>query len=261
MFKRIFSFIPRKQLLLKFPSYCCNYSLILFSMTKNPWPVQAVCALAAQRRCLLKLFIPVAIMSSMIGLSLQQRSRLGTQDVVLPTRMYSRSHGPWAIVAPEAKLLPGQKYYVVPISTIRKLQRLTLKYSPSSVQQIRSIQSSKVEENNGTASTCNWFFVDKSNTTKLTYASMKPITSKGGCFSDDNCFTCLLMGIKIKEKGNDSVRKTSSSTRISSTEATRLTRKRSRDFTRNGIRGSPKRPTSLTSLDHWQPSLESIKEE
>ncbi|KAF3962565.1 hypothetical protein ACB098_05G076000 [Castanea mollissima] len=170
---------------------------------------------------------------------------------------------PWAIVAPEAKLLPGQKYYVVPISTIRELQRLTLKYSPS-VQQIRSIQSSKVEEEyNGTASACNWFFVNKSNTTKLTYASMKPITSKDGCFSDDNCFTCLLMGIKIKEKGNDSVRETSSSTSIGSTDATRLTRK-SRDFTRNGIRRSPKRLRSLTfltSLDHWQPSLESIKEE
>ena len=82
---------------------------------------------------------------------------------------------PWAIVSPEAKLMPGQKYHVVPISTIRKLQRPTLKYSPSSVQQIRSIQSSKVEEeNNGTASTCNWFFMNKSNTTKLTYASMKP---------------------------------------------------------------------------------------
>ena len=48
--------------------------------------------------------------------------------------------------------------------------------------------------------------MNKSNTTKLTYASMKPIMSKGGCFSDDNCFTWLLMGIKIKENGNDSVK-------------------------------------------------------
>ncbi|OMO52889.1 hypothetical protein CCACVL1_29029 [Corchorus capsularis] len=42
---------------------------------------------------------------------------------------------PSAIVAPETLLMPGQKFYVVPISTIRKLQRLSNKYSPSPVRQ------------------------------------------------------------------------------------------------------------------------------
>lgn len=260
MFKRIFSFIPRKQLLLKFPSYCCQLLSHSLLYDKESMACPTCLCTSSTKKMLIKIVHPGG------HYELHDRPVLAAEITLRnPRCCVAHPHvfqEPWAIVAPEAKLLPGQKYYVVPISTIRKLQRLTLKYSPSSVQQIRSIQSSKVEEeNNGTASTCNWFFVDKSNTTKLTYASMKPITSKGGCFSDDNCFTCLLMGIKIKEKGNDSVRKTSSSTRISSTEATRLTRKRSRDFTRNGIRGSPKRLTSLTSLDHWQPSLESIKEE
>ena len=37
---------------------------------------------------------------------------------------------PWAIVEPETMLMLGQKFYVVPISTVRKLQRFYLKYSP-----------------------------------------------------------------------------------------------------------------------------------
>jgi hypothetical protein len=100
--------------------------------------------------------------------------------------------------------------------------------------------------------------MNKKNTPKLPYASMKSSTAKEGCFSDDNCFICMLMGINVKEKGNGSTQETSSSTSFGSTEAEVLTRKRTRDYTRNGIRGSPMR---LTSLDHWQPSLESIKEE
>ena len=148
---------------------------------------------------------------------------------------------------------------VIPINTIQKLQRLTLKYSPSSVHEIRSTPTSKGEEqDHGMVSTCNWFFMNKKNTPKLPYASMKSSTAKEGCFSDDNCFICMLMGINVKEKGNGSTQETSSSTSFGSTEAEVLTRKRTRDYTRNGIRGSPMR---LTSLDHWQPSLESIKEE
>ncbi|VVA19914.1 PREDICTED: Protein of unknown function DUF4228 [Prunus dulcis] len=45
---------------------------------------------------------------------------------------------PWAIVAPDTMLRLGQKYYVVPISTIRKLQRLSLKHSPTSVHEMQS---------------------------------------------------------------------------------------------------------------------------
>lgn len=249
LFKRIFSFIPRKQLLLKFLSYCCQLLSHSLLYDEESMAFSSCLCTSSTKKMLVKIVHPGG------HYELHDRPVLAAEIMLRnPRCCVAHPHvfqEPWAIVSPEAKLMPGQKYHVVPISTIRKLQRPTLKYSPSSVQQIQSIQSSKVEEeNNGTASTCNWFFMNKSNTTKLTYASMKPIMSKGGCFSDDNCFTWLLMGIKIKENGNDSVSETSSSTSIGSTEATRQTRKRSRDFTRNGIRGSPKILASLTSLDH-----------
>ncbi|TXG46787.1 hypothetical protein EZV62_026081 [Acer yangbiense] len=47
---------------------------------------------------------------------------------------------PWAIVAPDTTLMLGQKYYVVPVSTIRKLQRLSIKNSPSPMNENQSEQ-------------------------------------------------------------------------------------------------------------------------
>ncbi|ESR40781.1 hypothetical protein CICLE_v10027378mg, partial [Citrus x clementina] len=41
---------------------------------------------------------------------------------------------PWAIVAPDTVLSLGQKFYVVPVSTIRKLQRLNSAKYPQKVQ-------------------------------------------------------------------------------------------------------------------------------
>ncbi|CAL9061135.1 unnamed protein product [Musa banksii] len=38
-------------------------------------------------------------------------------------------HQPWAVVAPDTQLLPGQKFYVVPMSTVRKLRRHFLRSS------------------------------------------------------------------------------------------------------------------------------------
>ncbi|KAF4353763.1 hypothetical protein F8388_024332 [Cannabis sativa] len=37
---------------------------------------------------------------------------------------------PWATLSPETMLSLGHKYYVVPIATVRKLQRLSLRQSP-----------------------------------------------------------------------------------------------------------------------------------
>lgn len=158
---------------------------------------------------------------------------------------------PWVIIEPETTLMPGKNFYVVPIGTIRKLQRNALKYSPSLVRQIRSAQSSKgEEEDNGAVSFPN-----------ITIASsMKPNADKQCCFSDDSCFMGLLKGIRSQETGEEySSQETGSpSSSNSSSEVKPLTRKRPSDFTRPGIKGSPKK---LASLDHWQPSLESIKEE
>ncbi|THU61134.1 hypothetical protein C4D60_Mb07t20080 [Musa balbisiana] len=38
-------------------------------------------------------------------------------------------HQPWSVVAPDTQLLPGQKFYVVPMSTVRKLRRHFLRSS------------------------------------------------------------------------------------------------------------------------------------
>ncbi|KAJ7951964.1 putative Beta-3 adrenergic receptor [Quillaja saponaria] len=184
---------------------------------------------------------------------------------------------PWAIVAPDTTLMLGQKFYVVPISTIRKLQRLSLKYSPSQIQEIRSIQSIKDGENDGMASTC-WIFMNK-NSPKLPYTCMKHSSDeeekvnvesnardinlnnmdKNSCFSE-NCFKCLFTEVKIREKSNDLISETQLSSSIASpdTEINRVTRKRTKNFRKNGRRGSPKR---LISCENWQPSLHSINEE
>ncbi|GMI82001.1 hypothetical protein HRI_001869400 [Hibiscus trionum] len=74
---------------------------------------------------------------------------------------------PWAIVAPETELRLGQKFYVVPISTIRKRQRLSKKYSPTPIisesQQSREL---KAPGNDDSSSIC-WFFTIKTNKTKF----------------------------------------------------------------------------------------------
>ncbi|KDP42002.1 hypothetical protein JCGZ_27020 [Jatropha curcas] len=53
---------------------------------------------------------------------------------------------PWAIVPPETLLLQGHKFYVVPISTIKKLQTQYLKHSSSP---LRDINKGKEEDING----------------------------------------------------------------------------------------------------------------
>lgn len=53
-------------------------------------------------------------------------------------------HEPWAVVAPDEVLLLGQKYYVVPINTIRKLQRHHFRRWPSSSPSpLRLVHASK----------------------------------------------------------------------------------------------------------------------
>lgn len=180
---------------------------------------------------------------------------------------------PWAIVAPDTMLQLGQKYYVVPISTIRKLQRHSLKYLPSSTQEFQNKITSpgKEEEvdHQDMVKTC-WFFMNK-NSPKLPYTCLGHSSSdennvnknEEGCFQSNYCFDCLLMGTKIKEDGDDSKGEAnlspSTSAPTSSSETKGLARKRvGRDLTRIGVKGTPKR---LASLDNWQPSLEIITEE
>ncbi|EEF35076.1 conserved hypothetical protein [Ricinus communis] len=55
---------------------------------------------------------------------------------------------PWAIVAPDTILMLGQKFYVLPISTIRKLQRHSLKHSSSHNNPISETKSESPQEDN-----------------------------------------------------------------------------------------------------------------
>lgn len=178
---------------------------------------------------------------------------------------------PWAIVAPDTMLMLGQKFYVVPISTIRKLQRKSFKSCPSPVHDIQVDKTPKANEKDDNISSTCWSFMnknvmvpccclhqsDKEDEGTNTASVRNTITddSKGEVFSsNENCFLCLLNVIKIKANCGDKSEETKSSSTFGSSEIKALTRKRNKDFTR----GSPKR---FTSLDHWQPNLEGIVEE
>ncbi|XWS19139.1 hypothetical protein CRYUN_Cryun32bG0106300 [Craigia yunnanensis] len=185
---------------------------------------------------------------------------------------------PWAIVAPETVLMPGHKFYVVPVSTIRKLQRLSNKYSPSPFHQTPTSQSQKSEEQNSYNSSTCWFFMNKSKSsyscishsmdnegesTKSTDSNAgkgvpKNTEKDGSCFSDKNCFTCMITGVKStndKADDDDSGEKTRSSGNFISPDD--QIRAHTRKRTRGHAKGSPKRHAAF---DQWQASLESINE-
>lgn len=70
---------------------------------------------------------------------------------------------PWAVVEPDTVLMLGQKFYVVPISTIRKLQGLSPRNSPSPAREMtigslldetRNTQSRTAKEDDSMISTC-----------------------------------------------------------------------------------------------------------
>ncbi|KAK2982846.1 hypothetical protein RJ640_021336 [Escallonia rubra] len=166
---------------------------------------------------------------------------------------------PWAIVDPDTTLMPGQKFYVVPITTIRKLQQLSLKYHPSRVQLSESSPSFKAgAEGDATVSTC-WLFTNKKTPNRS--STCLGSSDKGVEINDrndgkpleENCFVNLIRGIKNKARSEDLSKESS----FGSSETKALARKRAKDVTRKG--GSPKR--TLASLDNWQPNLESINEE
>ncbi|KAF5201037.1 hypothetical protein FRX31_009375 [Thalictrum thalictroides] len=148
---------------------------------------------------------------------------------------------PWAIVPPDTMLKLGQKFYVVPIGTIRKLQKLSIKHSPS-LNSLPGDVGSPCEQGHGDQDekegTCCLFMNTNGKTT--------------------TCLACLLTRINSKEEEVSSECSTGNTSR-SSDETKQLTKKRSRDsHVRKGAKGSPKRHSSF---DSWQPSLSSIIEE
>ncbi|PWA98505.1 hypothetical protein CTI12_AA017760 [Artemisia annua] len=141
---------------------------------------------------------------------------------------------PWAIVQPDTMLIPGQKVYVVPISTIRKLQKMSIKKSilSGNDQESESFKESGEEGDVDSETSC---------------CSLED-SFKGGNKSENNkkCFTCVLLGSKRKANLVKEGALTSASGRSSDR--------------RNGKSGgSPKK--LISTLDYWQPNLHSIVEE
>ncbi|CAA3030600.1 Hypothetical predicted protein [Olea europaea subsp. europaea] len=150
---------------------------------------------------------------------------------------------PWDIVPPDATLKPGEKYYVVPLSTIRKLQ---LKHSSNNFP---SRENQDVNHDNGKEKQQNcWLFKNKKADDQLR-----------------NCSTCLLTVTGIKMKGstnNISSEEVNSSSSFASSETKSLNKKRNKEAVGGVKGGSDVPPVKLTSLDNnWQPNLEIIREE
>lgn len=149
---------------------------------------------------------------------------------------------PWAIVAPDTVLMLGQKFYVVPINTVRKLQMLSpnRSLSPSPAREIVTISSSVDEIRN--AQSCKEKEED-----------------------DGKNFTCCIFrkkrigkqSKKYKQHSKKESEKPPSSTNLHDSDT--QTRKRSKDSTGKGLRGGSPRKT--WSCEQWQPSLNSITEE
>lgn len=165
---------------------------------------------------------------------------------------------PWAIVAPETILMPGQKFYVVPINTVRKLQLLSKKYSGSQLQEIEITTpkgKSDVDFHDKPSSCC--FFKSTDHPNKVPYSCLEESDNGGNSTlkgrKDDNCCTCLVGGIRMKANNENESNETGSSKSFEHPESDALAKKRTEDST-----SSPRR---LSSFDLWQPNLESISEE
>ncbi|KAL4194800.1 hypothetical protein AMTRI_Chr05g70260 [Amborella trichopoda] len=145
---------------------------------------------------------------------------------------------PWAVVEPETLLMLGQKFYLVPISTIRKLQRASLKPSSSSTPPLRLASPLPYEETKQ---------VEKERPNCCDF----PISNSerpSGNYSNGSCFTCLFRGKElfpvdytclengcIKEKGSNK-------------------RKTVKENSRKVVR-------VYSPVVQWQPGLEGINEE
>lgn len=151
---------------------------------------------------------------------------------------------PWAIVAPDTTLMPGQKFYVVPVSTIRRLQKLSLKYNTSQNQDVNHNDHGFTAKGGGDSlpATC-W----KSKHSK----------SSSGVTSADSYCACLRSGKKIKGNNNEESSKERLAGNFTYSEKNAESKKGSNDLSVGG--GGP--PKRLIALENWHPGLESIGEE
>ncbi|KAK6912279.1 PADRE domain [Dillenia turbinata] len=172
---------------------------------------------------------------------------------------------PWAVVPPETTLMLGKKFYVVPISTIRKLQRLSSKRPPSESKETSSNQNFEDREANDKDSACCLFpyspkqpYVGTKSSDSGTSSSGTPpkYMEKDWNLSEESCFSCFTFVTKAKTDNEVQSGEGRSTTRTNLSSNT-TARKRAKD---SSIEGS-KSPKKYSSFDSWQPSLESICEE
>lgn len=160
---------------------------------------------------------------------------------------------PWAIVSPETTLMPGQKFYVVPITTVRRLQKLSLMYYPSHQPQTSHHCNVKGEESEGDHSSSSTTTTTAATTTTCwLFKHINTRDNRDGMSSNDSYCTCLLRGNKIKANNSED----------SSKEFTRLTSNfKSTERNTDTSRKRNINDKRLISLDQWQPGLESVCEE
>ncbi|KAI4331182.1 hypothetical protein MLD38_029392 [Melastoma candidum] len=162
---------------------------------------------------------------------------------------------PWAIVAPDTVLMLGEKFYVVPINTVRKLQRHSLRYSPSMLSHTGSpslgtplsTRSKEQLEDRGEEDGC-----------QTKDGSLKRGCDGSVCFSKDGWLIRLLAGLNVKDKPEEWSEDSKPSSSFGSSETGELMRRKWKGNTRKRwSKGSTKRRLSTD----WRPNLESINEE
>ncbi|KAG9142116.1 hypothetical protein Leryth_026102 [Lithospermum erythrorhizon] len=147
---------------------------------------------------------------------------------------------PTAIVQPETTLMPGQKFYVVPVSTIRKLQRKMRQYSPLLSQDVLTWHQQHSKEHSDTSSCCSFWNM---NSPKRPYTSLKQSNPNG-----ESCFSCFLKCINSRSNYDDSSKDATSSANNSPGRGSNLE-----------TRLCSARKSSDQS--GWQPNLQTITEE
>lgn len=142
-------------------------------------------------------------------------------------------HNPWAIVPPDTILMPGQKFYVVSTSTVRKLQRRS---DPAG--KLTSGDGPKPEKLNPDSDTA----ILMKLRSRSDYAGHDDDDENYCC---DSCFAWLLSG-KSRGLGD---------------EGRKEMAVKSRSDKSNGSQSDPPKLRRSSSGNSWTPSLESISEE
>lgn len=149
---------------------------------------------------------------------------------------------PWAIVQPDAMLMPGQKFYIVPITTIRKLQMISLKNPSSRLEDV-----DKTSQSHGRHEGVAGVLLQSCNLLAWNHRANRALKMILRV-----CFTCLVQRRTNKDGNRDLSRETKTSGSWGSCEA-------KKSLCKKATEESPKR--LFTSIEYWQPDLQSVNEE